>query len=136
MGGLDAGGEGEGKKGWSSVMGGVNIGLCAWGACNEAVVVTGGEDGRRWCFLLLLDLEGFLLEAVGLVPSPARLSRSSMRCLIFLPGSPASSVHGTFDMGFLGRKIQLTIVALGDPVLNAAALCKIRYLGPVLIRVC
>lgn len=75
---------------------------------------------------------GSACDCSGEAEVAARLSRSSKRRFSFLPVGlrRVRKWMRLWDFVFL-----LTIVALGDTVLNAATLCEIRDLGPVLVWV-
>lgn len=77
-----------------------------------------GDTGSAW-------------DCSGEAEVAARLSRSSKRRFNFLP----VGLRRVRDVGNSGIFALLTIVALGNPVLNSPTLCKIRDLGPVLVGV-
>ena len=77
---------------------------------------------------------GSACDCSGEAEVAARLSRSSKRRFSFLPVGlrRVRNVALGWDLSFF---FFLTIVALGDTVLDAPTLCEVRDLGPVLVWV-
>lgn len=112
----------------------------------ERLVRVGLEDVCDCDCTLALVEDCLTIMGSGDFDGEARLSRSSMRILSFLPGRTHMLVtcrakrHGVVKQSEEENKeeersFKLTIVSLSNAVLDSTALGKVGYLGPIFVRV-